>query len=87
MCKDTGESTFRRIRGDTEAKKKGRVFTRPVETSARQQVSYNYFGWVAGAFGAVVAGLGAVVAGLVGDAAGFDPAGLAAGAGTPDCAL
>lgn len=68
-------------------KEKGRAFARPVGTSSAHEVSYNYFGWVAGAFGAVVAGaFGVVVAGRVAGVVGFVPAGLA-GAGTPDCAL
>jgi hypothetical protein len=68
-------------------RKKAAFWTRPVGTSSRHEVSHNYFGCVADALGTVVAGFGGVVAGLVGVGVGFAPAGFAAGAGTPDCAL
>jgi hypothetical protein len=67
-------------RGIAFANKKGRVWRGLVELLLLERCPASYFGWFEeGAFGVVADGaLGA---------AGFVEAGLAGGAGTPDCTL
>src|ERR1700692_5109083 len=64
ISRDTEESSVRRILRDVMARKKAVFYTRPLGTSSRHQVSYGYFGCVAGVFGAVVAGFVPGVVGL-----------------------